>query len=41
MKSILVIGLGRFGGSLTMLLAFSFTKKQAPSTSPLEKIQIG
>lgn len=28
-------------GSLTMLLAFSFTKKQAPSTSPLEKIQIG
>lgn len=28
-------------GSLTMLLAFSFTKKQIPSALPLEKIQLG
>ena len=28
-------------GSLTMLLAFSFTRKQLPSALPLEKIQLG
>jgi len=28
-------------GSLTMLLAFSFTRKPLPSALPLEKIQLG
>ncbi len=41
MKSILVIGLGRFGRHMTKKFIEEGNSVLAPSTSPLEKIQIG